>query len=49
MASKDELNRLTGMDRQELLKHPQGFNSYAYAINNPIKYIDPYNQAETVD
>jgi RHS repeat-associated protein len=41
MASEDELKSLTGMNQQDLLSNPQALNSYAYALNNPLRYNDP--------
>ncbi len=34
------LKSKTGQDLQSYLSDPQGFNSYAYARNNPLAYID---------
>ena len=31
---------LDGSPNEEMLKNPQGFNLYAYAFNNPFRYID---------
>lgn len=28
-------------DKEELLSNPQMLNSYSYAVNNPLKYVDP--------
>ena len=41
MASDDELKSLTGMNQQDTLANPQALNSYAYALNNPLRYNDP--------
>ena len=30
-----------GRELNEILSNPQIFNAYAYALNNPIRYIDP--------
>src|SRR5204863_7143384 len=29
------------MDVKSNLKNPQGWNRYAYVVNNPIRYVDP--------
>jgi pyocin large subunit-like protein len=36
-----QLKNLTGMDQQKYLMDPQALNSYSYARQNPLKYIDP--------
>lgn len=35
-----DLKSKTGLDLQTYLSDPQGFNSYSYARNNPLKYVD---------
>ncbi len=32
---------LDGSPNEEMLKNPQGFNSYSYAFNNPFLFFDP--------
>lgn len=44
------LGRFTGMDPKEVMpEQPHSFNRYAYANNNPYRYVDPDGKiAETV-
>ena len=39
--NEDKLKESSGGDLYSLLSSPQRFNSYSYAINNPLKYNDP--------
>jgi len=36
----NQLKQITGLKLEQYLSDPQGFNSYAYARNNPLIYID---------
>jgi RHS repeat-associated protein len=44
VGDRARLKAITGMDLQKYLSDPQGFNSYAYARNNPLKIIDSDGQ-----
>ena len=41
IASAQELEQEMNKKQEDYLANPQAFNSYAYAGNNPILYIDP--------
>ncbi|MDQ5971524.1 MAG: hypothetical protein QG566_470 [Patescibacteria group bacterium] len=41
MGTKSELEKLTKKKMDTVLADPQSLNSYSYARNNPLKYIDP--------
>jgi RHS repeat-associated protein len=34
------IDGMTQDERNEFLSNPQNFNGYAYALNNPVKYVD---------
>jgi RHS repeat-associated protein len=40
VGNPNELKSKTGADQQMYLSDPQGMNSYSYAKNNPLKYVD---------
>jgi LysM repeat protein len=41
MGDDAAIKQMTGIDRNTFLSDPQNFNAYAYARNNPVKYVDP--------
>jgi RHS repeat-associated protein len=44
-AGTPSLKNASGQDNQKYLSDPQQLNSYGYARNNPLKYIDPTGKA----
>lgn len=40
LGDEQGVNKITEDDLQSILRDPQGLNSYAYARNNPFKYVD---------
>jgi len=41
IGSEEKLKQVTSKRLEEILSDPQQLNSYTYARNNPLKYIDP--------
>ncbi len=44
IGNNGEIKQLTGQDLQQFLSDPQNLNSYTYARNNPMLYMDPNGQ-----
>ncbi|MCX6786175.1 MAG: hypothetical protein NTZ18_05030, partial [Candidatus Komeilibacteria bacterium] len=41
LSNPAQLKKLSGRELDQVLANPQNLNSYAYAVNNPIIYVDP--------
>ncbi len=49
IGNNDTIKELSGQELSSILRDPQQLNSYAYARNNPIRYIDKNGNAIVVD
>jgi RHS repeat-associated protein len=41
IGNNDQIKLLTKTELTDVLSDPQGLNSYSYARNNPLRYVDP--------